>query len=90
VNQKEVENYILDTIDIMIQERFKELAKFNYYIEAVVLTSNPDGTHNIEFNGQTLANINKRADLSLTIGDIVLVCVANGNFSNKFIDLKRP
>lgn len=90
MNQKDIENYILDSIDLLIEERFKMLSKGNYYIEASILSNNIDGTCDIEFNEQTLSNIQKRSGLSLDINDVVLVCIINGNFSNKFIDLKRP
>lgn len=85
----QIEKAILDTIDIMIQERLKKLS-FNYYIEAKIETINNDGTYNIEWNGTVLNNIKSRDELILNVGDIVLICVVNGNFSNKFIDLKRP
>lgn len=85
----QIEKAILDTIDIMIQERLKKLS-FNYYIEAKIETVNADGTYNIEWNGTVLNNVKARNGLTLNVGDIVLVCVVNGNFSNKFIDLKRP
>lgn len=85
----QIEKAILDTIDVMIQERLKRLS-FNYYIEAKIETVNDDGTCNIEWNGTVLNNIKARNGLILNVGDIVLVCVVNGNFSNKFIDLKRP
>lgn len=85
----QIEKAILDTIDIMIQERLKKLS-FNYYIEAKIETINNDGTYNIEWNGTVLNNIKSRDGLILNVGDIVLICVVNGNFSNKFIDLKRP
>lgn len=90
MNQNEIEEYLLKAIDIMILERFKELAKFNYYIEATVASNNPDGTCNIELNGQILNNIKKRQSLTVNVGEVILVCIVNGNFSNKFIDLKRP
>lgn len=83
------EKALLDTIDIMIQERLKRLS-FNYYIEAKVETVNGNGTYNVEWNGKVLNNIKARNGLTLNVGDIVLVSVVNGNFSNKFIDLKRP
>lgn len=85
----QIEKAILDTIDIMIQERLKKLP-FNYYIEAKIETINNDGTYNIEWNGAILNNVKARNGLTLNVSDIVLVCVVNGNFSNKFIDLKRP
>lgn len=86
----EYENYIIDAIDLMIQERFKVMINNNYYIEASIININENGTFDIEYNNQTLRNIKAREGLSLVESDIVLICVVNGNFSNKFIDLKRP
>lgn len=90
MNQQQIETYLLDTIDLMINERFKQLIKSNYYIEAKILSVNADITYNISYAENNYPNIKAREGLTLTVGDIVLVCVKNGNFSDKFIDLKRP
>lgn len=90
MNQREIEEYFLNAIDVMVQERFKELARFNYYIEATVISVNDDETCDIDYNENLLSKVKFRSDLTLQVGDIVLVCIVNGNFSNKFIDLKRP
>lgn len=79
---------LLEAIQIMINENNKKL-KFTYHIEATVLVVNSDGTYNVNYNGSILKNIRVREGLSLKINDIVLICIINGNFSNKFIDLKR-
>lgn len=80
---------LLNAIQILINANNKKL-KFNYYIEGTILSLNQDGTCNVDHNGETLKSIKTREGLSLSINDIVLICVINGNFSNKFIDLKRP
>lgn len=90
MNTDIINQYILDAIDKMIHERFKKLSKFNYYIEAKIETVNEDGTYDIEFQETVLKNIKAREGLTLNVGDIVLVTIVNGNFSNKFIDCKRP
>jgi hypothetical protein len=90
MNQSEIENNLLETIDLMIHERFKELTKSNYYIEASITKNNGNSTYNLIYNDSPLLNIKARQGITLQVGDIVLVCVVNGNFSNKFIDLKRP
>lgn len=90
INQSEIENNLLDAIDIMIHERFKELVKSNYYIEASITKNNGNNTYEINYNDSILPSVKVRQGLALQVGDIVLVCVVNGNFSNKFIDLKRP
>lgn len=87
--RRNLENQILDAIDIMVNEKLSSL-KFNYYIEASIEAINDDGTYEIKFNDQILSKIKAKEGLSLSTNDIVLVCVVNGNFSNKFIDLKRP
>lgn len=87
-NSNKDKEELMKSIDILIIERLKNL-KFNYYIEAEILTDNGDGTYNVSFNNKTLSNIKAREGLTLLVNDIVLICIVNGNFSNKFIDLKR-
>lgn len=81
---------ILNTVDIMIEKRFNQMFKSNYYIEATVKKINAGNTFNIEYQEAVIPNVKKRDSLTLSVGDVVLVCVVNGNFSNMFIDLKRP
>lgn len=80
---------LLKSIDIMIEERIKKL-KFDYSIEGSIVSFNDNGTYNVDYNGNILKNIKVRQGLDISVGDIVLIKILNGNFSNKFIDLKRP
>jgi hypothetical protein len=85
----ELQQSLIKTIDIMIEERFKEL-KFSYHVEAKISTVNVDGTYNVEIIGQPLNNIKARPSNTYIVGDIVYILIINGNFSNKVIDFKRP
>jgi len=82
------ENNILDAIDILIAKRLENL-KYNYYLDGKILVDNLDGTYDVQINGETSV-LKARAELTLVANDLVLVCVVNGNFSNRFIDLIRP
>lgn len=84
---KEMQDYILEAIEIVVKEEMRKL-RFNYYIEATVLSINIDSTYNVSFNNNTLPNVRAREDLKLQIGDNVLVCIVNNDFSNKFVDQK--
>jgi len=85
-NQKEI---LMESIDILIAERLRNF-KYNYYITGKITVVNVDGTYNLTYNGDTLTNIKTREGLTLIVGDIVYICIVNGNFSEKFIDCKRP
>lgn len=90
MTDKEMQDKILDTIDLMIDKRFKTIAKFNYYIEAKITKKNTSNTYDIDYNDNIIPSVKCREGLSLVVGNIVLVCVVNGNFSNMVIDMKRP
>ena len=83
------EDYIIDAIETVVNKRLKEI-RFNYYIEGKILTDNGDGTYDVEYNQQTLSSVKARSGLILAVGNIVFICVVNGDFSNKFIDCVRP
>ncbi|WGT38001.1 hypothetical protein QH639_19565 [Lysinibacillus sp. 1 U-2021] len=85
----EIENYILDAIEILLDKKLSDL-KFNYFIEAIILENEENGKYKIEYNERIYSSIKAKEGLSLTIGDIVFVCVVNGDFSNKYIECKRP
>ena len=90
MKQSEIENKLFEFVDMVVRERSKELMNSNYYIEASIVKVNDNALYDIEFTDKIYPNIKAREGLTLLVGDIVLVCVVNGNFSNKFIDLKRP
>ena len=82
------QNEILKTIEILLENKIKKL-KFNYYIEGKIVEVIGDGRYKIIINGEEDI-VNARNGLDLSVNDVVLILVPNGNTSFKFIDLKRP
>ncbi len=78
---------ILDAINIVVRNRFKELC-FNYYIDGLIVGVNSDGTYNVKSSNNIFNNIRARTGLNLQEGDAVQVMIKNGEFTNKFIDDK--
>ena len=78
---------LLKSIDMLIKERMDKL-QYSYFLEGVVKTVNIDDTYIVTINGEefTLKAID---DKSFIVGDIVDVCIKNGDFSRKFIAWKR-
>lgn len=83
----EIQDQILKSIDIMIKEKLKNL-KFNYYIEGKIVSIN-SGVYTVKINGED-ETLSARSGLTLSVGEVVLICVPNGNTSFKFIDMKKP
>lgn len=81
-----IQETIFKSIDILIQRKLEKLG-YNYYVEGLITAVN-SSNYDVLINGRTI-KIKAREGLSLATNDIVLVCIVNGNFSNKFIDLKR-
>ena len=82
------EKNILDAIEILLNKRLSTLS-YNYYIDAKVLQDNLDGTYDVQINSETYT-LKAREGVTLVANDLVLICVRNGNFSDKHIDMKRP
>ena len=85
----DIKKEILNSIDIIVKGRLKNLS-FNRYIEGKVIericsTKN----YKVKINGEEYV-IPAREGLDLEPNDVVLICIANNNYSHKFIDLKRP
>ena len=78
---------LLKSIDILITERKKE-SQCSYFLDGVIKTANIDNTYTTTINGEdfTLKAIDGK---TFVVGDIVDVCVKNGDFSRKFIVWKR-
>lgn len=84
---EEIIKSILDTINIRVNELFKNL-KYDYTLTGRIKTVNAND-YVVTINDYD-ANIRARQGLSLQVGDLVYVRVIQGNFSNKFIDCKVP
>ena len=77
---------LLNAIDIVVQKRIEKL-QIPYWIEGKI-ASIIDDIHTVMVSG-TEITVKAREGLSLSEGDIVLICVPNGDYSKKFIDVKR-
>ena len=85
----DIQKSLLRTIDRRIRKNNKKL-KFDYTITAKVLSF--DETSNIYtvlYAGSEL-QVKAREGLTLQPNDIVYIRVIQGDFSNKFIDCKKP
>jgi hypothetical protein len=76
---------LLETINIMIDKRMKDLG-FNYYVDGVIKGVNSDNTYNVLINGTVYNNISSKSNLTYSIGDVVQILIKNGNWDKKFID----
>ena len=85
----EFQKAIEKSIDIKLQQ-FEKTLKFDYTITAKVLSfDETNNIHTVLYNGSEL-QIKAREGLTLVAGDLVYIRVIQGNFSNKFIDCKKP
>lgn len=78
---------ILKTIDILLEEGFRQV-RFDYTITGKVLSVNGN-IYTVQYNDSEL-EVKARDGLTLQTGDIVYIRVVQGNFSEKFIDCKKP
>lgn len=80
---------ILKSIEIMIEEKTKQL-KFDYTITGKVLSyDDTTKVYTVLYDDSELL-LKARDGLILSINDIVYIRVIQGNFSEKFIDCKKP
>lgn len=86
-SQQELGEKLLESIEIMILENADKL-KLDYTITGKVI-SESNGIYTVLYNGEEL-NMKARDGLMLSSGDIVYIRVVQGNFSEKFIDCKKP
>lgn len=81
------QNAILETIDIIVKKRLKNLG-FNYYVDGVIQTDNNDGTYNVLINGTPYNNVSSKHKFIYSVGDTVQILIKNGNWKKKYIDDK--
>lgn len=87
MNKTIYENKLLEAIQSLIIANADKL-KLDYTISAKVISNN-NGLYIIEYQGSQFT-VKAREGLSLSPNDIVYIRVVQGNFSEKFIDCKRP
>jgi len=86
---EEVIQGVLQSIDIIVREWLKNYTP-KTHITGVITVVNGDGTVNVTHNEEVLPDIPIRAGLSLSVGQIVLIALVNGDLNQKFVDLVRP
>lgn len=87
MNKIEARKELLDAIDILIQGELKKLS-FSYHIEAKVKSVDTVNKKAIvDINGQE-ETLPYRDGLTLSVNNVVLVLVVNGNYSRKIIDMR--
>ncbi len=84
-----IQESILISIKRIIDKKLKSI-KFDYtVIGKITEVIEADEEYKVLLNGEE-HNIKSRSGLGLTVDDIVYVRVIQNNFSNKFIDCKKP
>lgn len=79
------QNELLDAIEIIVDGKLKRL-KYNYYMLGVVSSvDNVKKEYKVNMNGNYFT-LKARQGLIVNVNDVVYVCIANNDFSNKFID----
>ena len=79
---------ILEAVDTRIQKYIHDL-KFDKTAIGVIKQNNLDGSYQVEIN-DVETKVFARDGLTLNINDVVCVRVLNNNYSQKYIDCKRP
>jgi len=85
---KETQEALLKAIDIMIDNKLKNLG-FNYYVDGVIKAKNTNNTYNVLINGSVYNNIPSKNNFSYHINDVVQILIKNGDWNKKFIDDKK-
>ena len=83
-----VNDLLLEAIDIRIKEYVSNL-KFDKTVIGVVKSINANGSYQVEINGAE-TSIMSIDGLALNVNDVVCVKLIQGNFSQKYIECKRP
>jgi len=82
---KDISKNILESIDILIEERLKEL-KFNRYIQVKVTVDNGNNTYDVLYNNQTIPNVKGRNGSIFSVNDVCWATIPNNQFSLMFLD----
>jgi len=85
----DIQKSILNTIERRIRKNIKKL-KFDYTITGKIISfDSSNNSYNVLYNGTEL-QVKAREGLNLQPNDLVYIRVVRGDFSEKFIDCKKP
>jgi hypothetical protein len=79
---------INEAIDIKLR-RFKDQLKYDVTLIGKIKSVDDGGLYTVTINDND-TQCKAREGLTLLVGDIVYIRCIQGNFSNKFIDSKKP
>lgn len=79
-----VQKAIFDAVDVVTAKKLKKL-HYNYYIDGRV-TAVSSGKYTVVSGANTYTNVPCRTGKTFKVGDVVQICVKNGDLSRKFID----
>ena len=96
MDNKKTQDALLEAIDIMIDQKIKNLG-FNYYVDGVIQDgvvknndvgsrSNCKNVYSVLINGTVYDNIPSMNKLDYYKGDVVQVLIKNGDWNKKFIE----
>lgn len=80
---------LLDSIEMLVEEKMSKINRDYTIIGKITDYNATDNVYTVLHNDSSLT-LKARAGLTLTVGDVVYIRVVQGNFSEKFIDCKKP
>lgn len=90
MNQSKQFTELLTAVDILIEKRLRQstLTSYQEGVIANISSDDNDKWYEVSIDGN-IVRVYSRPFLYLDIGDIVTICIPNGEFSQRFIDKKR-
>lgn len=96
MDNKKTQDALLEAIDIMIDQKLKNLG-FNYYVDGVIQDgviknntvgsrSNGKNIYSVLINGTVYDSVPSMSKLDYCKGDVVRVLIKNGDWNKKFIE----
>lgn len=83
----DIQKAILNAVDKLVEDKLKK-AKFSYYIDGEI-TAVVGEKYTVVSGNSTYTNLPARTGVTYEVGDLVQICVKNGDSSRKFIDDKK-
>jgi hypothetical protein len=83
-NKKQTQDAFLQAMDIMIDQKLKNL-KFNYYVDGVVQQAYSDDTYKVLINNTAYDRVPSLHRMDFQAKDAVQILVKNGDWNKKYI-----
>ena len=90
IEKEKSSNALMLFVETIARKVFKSMFVINTHVEGVIVSELGSNKYNVQLINGEKYDLYAREGLTLSAGNVVLVCQVNADINKRFIDCKRP